>query len=145
MDRISREKRSWNMSRIRSTDTSLELLVRKHLFARGYRYRIHFKLPGKPDIVFPRLKIAIFVNGCFWHFHGCRLSTIPKTRTDFWTEKLKKNKERDNRNIKELEKLGWNVITLWECSLEDDFNLEMKSLEEFINAKRVTFLESTSW
>lgn len=83
------------MSRIRSSDTSIELAVRRCLFSWGFRYRLKYPLPGKPDIVFPGRRIAVFVNGCFWHMHGCRLSKMPSTRTDFWKDKLERNRERD--------------------------------------------------
>ena len=103
------------MSRIRSADTSLELKVRRYLYAEGYRYRTGFRLRGRPDIVFPGRKIAVFVNGCFWHMHGCRLSTIPSTRRNFWSAKLTGNKMRDMKNVVMLEKDNWNVVTIWEC------------------------------
>lgn len=116
------------MSRIRSTDTSLEITVRKYLFNRGYRYRLNYRLPGKPDLVFPKRRIAVFVNGCFWHFHGCRLSTLPKTRTDFWADKLKRNRERDIMTAKTLRELGWTVVTLRECALEESVEDSLSSL-----------------
>lgn len=107
------------MSRIRSADTSLELKVRRYLYAEGYRYRTGFRLRGRPDIVFPGRKIAVFVNGCFWHMHGCRLSSIPLTRRDFWKAKLTGNKIRDRNNVVMLEKEDWKVVTIWECKIED--------------------------
>ena len=107
------------MSRIRSADTSLELKVRRYLYAEGYRYRTGFRLRGRPDIVFAGRKIAVFVNGCFWHMHGCRLSSIPSTRRDFWKAKLTGNKIRDRNNVVMLEKEGWKVVTIWECKIED--------------------------
>ena len=127
-DRLSPEKRSWNMSRIRSANTSLELKVRRYLHARGYGYRIGFHLHGKPDVVFPGKKIAVFVNGCFWHLHGCRLSTIPSTRREFWETKLTGNKIRDGKNLIMLEKEGWNVVTIWECEIEDNLELAISPL-----------------
>ena len=109
MDIWTKEKRSEVMSKIRSKDTLPEIRVRKMLFARGYRYRLHVKnLPGKPDIVLPKYNAVIFVHGCFWHLHlGCRDGTIPKTRTDYWEKKLLGNKERDKKNMNELRKQGW--------------------------------------
>ena len=120
MDKISREKRSRNMSRIRSADTSIEKIVRKTLFSLGFRYRLHSKLPGRPDIVFPGKRLAVFINGCFWHKHGCRLTVIPHTRTEFWESKLNQNKERDKRVKKILESSGWRTVTIWECEIEKD-------------------------
>ncbi len=117
MDKISKERRSWNMSRIRSSNTSLELEVRKALHALGFRYRLRSSLPGHPDIVFPKQRVALFINGCFWHSHGCKLSTTPTTRHDFWAEKLGKNKNRDKRVNGQLKAMGWKVVTLWECRI----------------------------
>lgn len=127
-DRLSAEKRSWNMSRIRSADTTLELKVRKYLHSRGFRYRIRFPIPGKPDIVFPGKKIAVFVNGCFWHLHGCRLSTVPSTRREFWETKLNVNRYRDLENLTRLENEGWNVVTMWECEIEGSLDRAVSPL-----------------
>ncbi|WP_089872721.1 very short patch repair endonuclease [Epilithonimonas hungarica] len=116
----SKEVRTYNMSRIRGKDTKPELLVRKFLFANGLRYRLHDKkLPGKPDIILPRFKTVIFVNGCFWHGHeNCKYFVIPKTRTEFWTDKIEGNKKRDEKNITQLKNDGWNVIIVYECQLK---------------------------
>lgn len=121
MDRISSEHRSWNMSRIRSRDTKPEKLVRSLLHRLGYRFRLHRKdLPGKPDVVLPKYAAAVFVHGCFWHRHpGCRFAYTPKSRTRFWEEKFSGNVARDRRNRKELEGLGWTVLTVWECETRD--------------------------
>ncbi|GEK88594.1 T/G mismatch-specific endonuclease [Alkalibacterium putridalgicola] len=120
-DKISKEARSRNMSLIQSKDTKPEMLVRKYLFNRGLRYRLHDKrLPGKPDLIFPKYKTAVFVNGCFWHRHGCRYTTTPKTNTDFWLDKFQKNVNRDIQNYEELDEAGWNVIVVWECDLKKD-------------------------
>lgn len=126
-DSISPEHRSWNMSRIRGKDTKIEVMVRRYLFSKGYRFRKNDKrYPGKPDVVLPKYHTVIFVNGCFWHHHeGCKNATIPKTRTEFWKEKLGKNVANDKKHIHFLEKAGWNVITLWECELERDFEGRM--------------------
>lgn len=127
-DRISPEKRSWNMSRIRSADTTLELKVRKYLYSKGFRYRVRFPAPGKPDITFPGKKIAVFVNGCFWHLHGCRLSKIPSTRHEYWETKLNANRTRDGKNLTRLENEGWKVITVWECGIEESIDWALSPL-----------------
>jgi len=108
------------MSRIRSKDTTPEMLVRKHLFAKGFRYRLHDKkLPGKPDIVLPKYRTAIFIHGCFWHGHeGCRYFVIPKTRTEWWLNKINSNKSGDKIAMEKLLADGWKIITIWECELK---------------------------
>ena len=117
-DRINSERRSWNMSRIRSKDTKPELHLRKALHRMGFRYRLHDrKLPGSPDLVFPKYKAVIFVHGCFWHRHGCKWTTIPSSRKYFWNAKFAANVERDSKNVRELEALGWRVLIVWECEL----------------------------
>lgn len=105
---------------LKSRDTKPELLVRKFLFSRGLRYRVNVsKLPGKPDIVLPKYKIVIFVNGCFWHGHaGCKYATIPKSNTEFWQTKINRNKTRDDEVEKMLLSQGWHVIRVWECDLK---------------------------
>ncbi|MBI2687759.1 MAG: DNA mismatch endonuclease Vsr [Acidobacteria bacterium] len=117
MDTLTPERRSANMSRIRSRDTSPEMIVRRLVHAMGYRYRLHVgKLPGSPDMVFPRLKRIIEVRGCFWHQHpGCIDSHIPKSRLDYWWPKLEGNQRRDKDNGRKLRKLGWRVCVVWEC------------------------------
>lgn len=121
-DKLSSERRSWNMSRIRSRNTGPEMRLRSLLHGAGFRFRLHAKhLPGKPDIVLPKYRTAIFVHGCFWHRHsGCINATTPSTRREFWQEKLDGNVRRDARNRAELEAAGWNVVTAWECELESD-------------------------
>ena len=116
----SKETRSYNMSRIKNHNTKPEIIVRKYLFHRGFRYRINVKnLPGKPDIVLPRYKIVIFINGCFWHKHeGCPYFVIPKTRTEWWMDKINKNKTRDTEQQKQLQEAGWTVLIIWECELK---------------------------
>ena len=113
--------RSYNMSQIRSRDTKPELLVRKFLFANGFRYRLHVKnLPGKPDIVLPKYKTVILVNGCFWHGHkNCRYFKFPETRAEWWREKIEKNKLRDKTNRSKLKKLKYRVLVVWECQLKN--------------------------
>ncbi len=119
MDIWSKEKRSQVMSRILGKNTKPELIVRKMLTAMGYRYRLHVKaLPGKPDIVLRRHNTVIFVHGCFWHLHTCRDGTMPKSRTEYWEEKLLRNKQRDKKHINALRKSGWQVLRLWECEVE---------------------------
>ena len=108
------------MSRIKGKDTKIEVQVRSWLFYKGFRFRKNDKrYPGKPDIVLPKYKTAIFINGCFWHRHeGCKYATTPKTRTEFWLEKFKRNVANDKRHVQQLEELGWKVITVWECQLK---------------------------
>lgn len=116
----SKETRSYNMSRIRSKNTKPEESVRKYLFAQGFRYRKNdSKLPGKPDIVLPKYKTVIFVNGCFWHGHaGCRYFVWPKSNPEFWKAKINGNIERDKNNYKLLADMGWRVFVIWECELK---------------------------
>jgi DNA mismatch endonuclease (patch repair protein) len=119
-DRLSRERRSWNMSRIRGKDTAPELLVRSALHRAGYRFRLHRKdLPGRPDVVLPKYRTVVFVHGCFWHRHKrCRFAYTPKSRVAFWQEKFRRNVERDRRKALALRRLGWKVVTVWECEVE---------------------------
>ena len=136
-DRISKEKRSWNMSRIRSKDTKPEIKVRSYLFKLGFRFRKNVqKLPGKQDIVLPKYSTVIFINGCFWHHHqGCRYAYIPKTRTNFWLDKFSKNSENDKKNKVILQQLGWKVVVIWECMLKNDFNKTMSTVVDQIVSK----------
>lgn len=129
-DRISPAQRSRNMSRIKGKDTSLEIKVRSFLFKQGFRFRKNVKtLPGKPDVVLPKYHSVIFINGCFWHHHdGCRLATVPKTRTEFWSNKFRVNIENDRKNKILLEEMGWKVLTIWECQLKKEFLLTMDRL-----------------
>ena len=117
----NKKTRSYNMSRIRAKNTKPEILVRKYLFSNGFRYRLHCKdLPGKPDLVLPKYNTVIFVHGCFWHGHeGCRYFVIPKTRTEWWVNKINRNKELDKENKLTLKELGWYVITIFECELKN--------------------------
>lgn len=136
MDNISPERRSEIMSRVRSRDSKPEMLVRRLVHAMGYRYRLHARdLPGKPDLVFRSRRKVIFVHGCFWHRHqDCNLARIPKSRRDFWVEKLTKNRDRDERIQQKLLEEGWNTLTLWECELGNSVAVEDK-VRGFLNAE----------
>ncbi len=114
--------RSYNMSQIKSKNTKPELTVRKYLFGHGYRFRLHEKkLPGKPDIVMPKYRTVIFVHGCFWHGHdGCKYFVVPKTRTEWWLNKINRNKQLDSENIKKLKANGWKVLVIFECELKKE-------------------------
>lgn len=135
MDNIPQAERSEIMSRVRAKDTRPEMLVRRLVFAEGYRYRLHArKLPGCPDLVFKNCGKVIFVHGCFWHRHAdCALARMPKSRLDFWEPKLTANKERDARNKKLLGKEGWKVLTIWECELKDTERLK-RTIRRFLDA-----------
>ena len=136
-DKLTPEKRSWNMSRIKGKDTKIEVEVRKYLFSKGYRFRKNDKrYPGKPDIVLPKYHVAIFVHGCFWHRHeGCKDATTPKTRTDFWLEKFDKNVKNDQIKQEKLRELGWKVIVIWECELKRSFQETMDKVEKELTRK----------
>lgn len=117
------EARSRNMRAIRSKDTKPELIVRRILHRSGFRYRLQAKgLPGKPDLAIKKYKLAIFVQGCFWHWHGCEFFRVPITRTEWWTEKLSGNRERDERDLAALLAQGWRVLWIWECYLKKNKN-----------------------
>jgi len=135
-DVFSNKKRSEVMSRIRGKDTGIELMVRRWLHSRGYRFRKNVRdVPGSPDVAIKKYKVAIFVNGCFWHGHeNCKLSTIPKSNVDFWRDKIERNQSRDRRNYAELESRGWHVKVLWECGLKNDFEQEMQKLEAWLES-----------
>ena len=129
-DKLTPEKRSWNMSKIKGKDTSIEILVRKALFKDGYRFRKNVKdLPGKPDIVLPKYKTVIFVHGCYWHRHDCKEFHVPKTNTAFWEEKFNRNVENDKKHYAALEALGWKVIVVWECEIEKQFDSVIERIE----------------
>lgn len=133
-DVFSRTKRSWVMSRIRAGDTQPELKVRRMLHARGYRFRLHrADLPGKPDIILPKHRTAVFVHGCFWHGHGCQKGRRPASNSAYWTAKLEGNIRRDARRAREYRSMGWRRIVVWECQLRDIARVERrlaKLLEE---------------
>jgi DNA mismatch endonuclease (patch repair protein) len=128
MDSISKERRSWNMSRIRSKDTTPEKIVRSLLHHMGYRFRLHKnELPGKPDIVLPKYKTVLEVRGCYWHRHaGCKYAYIPKSNTEFWENKFQKNVERDRQNERKLKELGWKLMIVWECEIKNIDSLKHK-------------------
>jgi DNA mismatch endonuclease, patch repair protein len=134
-DHLSADRRSRLMSSIRGKNTKPEISVRKLLHAMGYRFRLHRKdLPGKPDIVLPKYKKVVFVNGCFWHGHrGCKRAMTPKTRTEFWREKIQGNISRDRRNLRELEKVGYEAMTIWECEIKDSETVS-KKLDRFLKS-----------
>ena len=136
-DKLTPEKRSWNMSWIKGKDTKIEVEVRKYLFSKGYRFRKNDKrYPGKPDIVLPKYHVAIFVHGCFWHRHeGCKDATTPKTRTEFWLEKFDKNVKNDQIKQEKLRELGWKVIVIWECELKRSFQETMDKVEKELTRK----------
>ena len=129
-DKLTKQKRSENMSKIHGKDTSLEIKVRKYLYHHGFRYRKNVSdLPGRPDILISKYRTVIFVNGCFWHHHhGCKLATIPKSNTKYWKDKIDKNVKRDIRNIQLLEQMEYHVIIVWECEIKECFELRMENL-----------------
>ena len=134
-------ERSENMSRIRSTNTKPEEIVRKYLFSHGFRYRKNDKrYPGKPDIVLPKYRTVIFVNGCFWHMHGCSRSRLPRSNEEYWKPKIERNIKRDAENKQKLEVAGWNVIIVWECELKKRTSEERLSrlCNEIRNINRTT-------
>lgn len=132
-DHLDQTKRSLNMAAIHSRNTKPELAVRKIVHALGYRYRLHdSRLPGSPDLAFASRSKAIFVHGCFWHRHtGCRYSTTPKTRTAFWETKFSSNVVRDRRTRRQLKKIGWAVLTVWQCELKNPKKLTER-IDEFL-------------
>ena len=121
VDIVDRETRSRMMSAVRAKNTKPELEIRRRLFAMGFRYRLHRRaLPGTPDMVFPGYRSIVFIHGCFWHYHGCHLSSLPATREDWWKAKLEDNAKRDVAAVSELRSLGWRVLTIWECHVSTD-------------------------
>lgn len=134
MDTVSKEQRHLNMSHIKGKNTSLELKVRKRLYHDGYRYRVNVpNLPGKPDIVLSKYNTVIFINGCFWHRHNCKLATTPKTRTEYWNKKFERNIQNDLINHEKLRNLGWHVIVLWEREIKESFEPLIESVESELN------------
>lgn len=133
IDTLSIAERSERMSRVRSKDTRSEMIVRRLVYGMGFRYRLHdAHLPGKPDMVFRSRRKVIFVHGCFWHRHkNCSLARMPKSRVNFWQEKLNGNRARDKRSQRQLEKMGWSVLVVWECELKGLDALQQK-IEQFL-------------
>ena len=137
VDVHGKKTRSYNMSRIRGKNTKPEEEVRKYLFSQGFRYRKNVSdLPGKPDIVLPKYKTVIFVNGCFWHRHDCHYFVWPNTRAEFWKNKITGNVERDKANTRKLTEAGWRVIVVWECLLKDDRDRTLQELADSITAQQ---------
>ncbi|WP_281670784.1 very short patch repair endonuclease [Rikenella microfusus] len=132
-DTVSKQKRSEIMSHVTGKETKPEIIVRKYLFAHGLRYRKNAKnLPGTPDIVFPKYKTVVFVNGCFWHGHeGCKYAHLPSTNLSYWVKKIAANLERDERKKRELKELGYKVLVIWQCQLK--ITVREKNLEELYN------------
>ena len=127
MDIFDKSKRSQLMAKVKQKNTAPEIIVRKFLFSKGFRYRINVKsLSGTPDVVLSKYKTVIFVHGCFWHGHTCRAGHLPSSNLDYWVTKIEKNIERDNRKINELEKLGWNVVVIWQCEIKALKNREIR-------------------
>lgn len=149
-DVVDKATRSRMMSGIRGKDTKPEKLIRSALHARGYRFRIHRKdLPGKPDVVLPKYRVAIFVHGCFWHQHECHLFKWPKTRASFWKRKIQGNRERDAKVLEALFGLGWRVAVVWECALKgrDSVPIDVltEELSEWIEGGETTFEAPASY
>ncbi|MCA8905799.1 MAG: DNA mismatch endonuclease Vsr [Hyphomonas sp.] len=133
-DRVTPGTRSRIMAAVKQKDTSVELRIRRELHRRGYRYRLHAKnLPGRPDIVFPARRKVIFVHGCFWHGHDCSKGALPKSRIDYWSEKISGNRARDMRTIGELSRMGWTSLVVWQCELQE---------WDMLWGRILTFLES---
>lgn len=129
VDVLTKEQRYLNMSNIKGRDTKPEILIRRGLHARGLRFRLNVKtLPGSPDLVFPRHRVAVFIHGCFWHGHDCPMFHLPETRREFWYRKIVATKVRDAKAEEELFNMGWRVLTIWECSTRGKMRLPRQSL-----------------
>ncbi len=139
VDHLTPKARSSLMARIHGRHTQPELSVRKLLFARGKRYRLHSKLPGSPDIVLPRYHAALFVHGCFWHGHDCRPALRPASRPDYWANRIARNRERNTRVFASLRQLGWRVLVVWECAVRNHQKLDAEQLAD----RLVAWLESS--
>ena len=139
MDTLTPEQRHERMSRVRGRDTKPEMAVRRLLHGLGYRYRLKWPgLPGRPDVIFPGRRKAVFVHGCFWHRHpGCCLARLPKSRLDFWLPKLEGNRERDARNLAALAERGWEAFVVWECELADKVSLRQRLVDFLGGTKRM--------
>lgn len=140
MDKLTPQHRSLLMSKVKSKNTMIELVVRKFLFSKGFRYRVNVKtMPGTPDIVLKNYRTVIFVNGCFWHGHDCSIYKIPKTRVEFWQNKIERNRERDVKVRNQLRQLGWRTMVIWECQLK--VKVRQQTLEEVANLLYGAFLD----
>lgn len=146
-DKITSTQRSKMMSAVKGKNTKPEIVIRKILYSAGYRYRLHVKnVSGNPDIVIKKLKTAIFINGCFWHGHDCHLFTIPKTRSDFWKQKIDSNTKRDKGNLEKLLNDGWKIIIVWGCSMKgkmkiDNIRLSQLLLEALMGADKIVEID----
>ena len=138
MDKIDAKRRSANMARIKAKNTEPELLLRKLLFTSGHRYRLHYNLKGKPDIVFLKKRVVVFVNGCFWHGHGCKVDHISKSNSSFWNSKIAKNKERDSLNTSILKNEGWKVVTIWECDIRKNTMKSSRNLFKVLSKSSIS-------
>ena len=137
-DQFTVKERSWIMSRVHGKDTRPELVVRSLIHRMGYRFRLHRKdLPGKPDIVLPRHRCVVFVHGCFWHRHkGCKRASTPESNVEYWEGKFRRNVERDRKHRKDLRRMGWRVVIVWECELRDQDRLAVRLLREIPGRKK---------
>lgn len=138
VDILTKEQRSYCMSQIRNKNTKPELIVRKYIYAMGHRYRLHDKsVPGKPDIVFKRLRKVIFVNGCYWHRHHCRHGqSTPQTNINFWNAKFTSNIQRDRKIKHELRKSGWDILVIWECQIKTKPSMIAEKIDRFLGMKK---------
>lgn len=137
VDNKSRESRSRNMAAVRNKNTDLEMMVRKALWREGFRYRVNYPLPGKPDIVFPAKRVAVFCDGCFWH--GCpEHGEIPDQNRDFWLRKIKANRERDAKVTAELMSMGWTVLRYWGCEIKENLEKVIKDIHEHVGGDRLS-------
>lgn len=143
MDTFTKAKRSLIMSKVKSTETKPEVLVRKYLFSQGFRFRVNVKsLPGSPDIVLAKYKTVVLIHGCFWHRHSnCKHATLPKSNIEYWQQKISKNRVRDESTLKKFITLGWQVCTLWECELNSKAKMDatLPQLSEKIKSNKVIF------
>lgn len=142
-DTVDKQTRSRMMAGIKGRNTRPERLLRQLLHRSGFRFRLHPRqLPGRPDIVLPKYRTAIFVHGCFWHrHHGCHYTSTPSTRPEFWAEKFSKNIERDGRNCRQLQESDWRVLIVWECGLKHDPENSLRESIKFLKADQLTFAE----
>jgi len=143
MDIVDSKTRSRMMAAVRGSNTQGEIAIRKRLFFKGFRYRINVKsLPGTPDIVLKKYRVVIMINGCFWHYHGCSLSRLPKSRSEWWTEKLRANRSRDARHIGDLVSAGWRVLIIWECAFRRS-GIQINTGFDLVSAIAADFIHSS--